>query len=319
MRVLFLAPKYMDLYKNILNELNRLDVETVFIEDVPQKYNYRFRYKHSVKESIRNILYYIKSLLYVNWREYWSDRLNSIDNLYFDKLFVINGFSYNKYLLETLRRFNNNIETYLYLWDNLYAYNFSYIINDFDHCYTLDFQDAVNKEKLNFLPAFWVPSDSLFEDKSKYDVFMIGTNHDDRYLIATSVIKQIKKNGLTCFIKLVDKNLPEDEIITHKFFPTVEYLKLMRQSRCVLDTERPSQTGPTVRLVWALSLGKKIISTNAHMKEMPFYNPNQICIIDRNSPQLDIDFINNEVQIEISDYIQNLRVDNWISKVLNIE
>lgn len=317
MRVLFIAPRYMDLYKNIINELNNQSIEVVYVEDRPQKYNYRFRYKHTFKERIRNLLYCFLTSLTVNWKKYWKEQLKDIDNLYFDKLFVINGFSYNKSLLKLLRSYNKQITTSLYLWDNLYAYNFLYIIKDFDNCFTLDFKDSSNIQKLNFLPAFWVQSDERSEADLMYDVFMVGTNHDDRYKIAFNAISQLKENGKTYFIKLVDKNQPEDDIITHKFFPTVDYLNLMNQSRCILDTERPSQTGPTVRLVWALSLGKKIISTNGYMINMPFYDPKQISIIDRNNPKLDFKFIDSKTHLETSDYIIGLRIDNWIKTVLN--
>lgn len=316
MRVLFLAPKYMDLYVNVLDELNRLGVEVVFIEDKPHKYNFRFGYTHSLKARLRNLVYYFYNLFSVNWKKYWDEKLQPLDDLYFDKLFVINGFSYHNCLLRKLKAINKSIDTRLYLWDNLYAYNFSYIIKDFNECYTLDYKDALDCKKLSFLPAFWVKKKDERNNKIEYDVFMIGTNHDDRYYIASSIIKQLKNNNLSYCIKLVDNQLPEDEIIIHSFFPTEQYLNLMDQSRCILDTERPSQTGPTVRLVWALALGKRIISTNAYMRDMPFYNPNQICIIDRKTPTVDANFISNNKPVEFSEYIESLRIDNWIRTVL---
>ena len=316
MRVLFLAPKYMDLYKNVLLEMKYHGLDVTFIEDKPLRYNYRFRYKHSLKEKVRNLLYRILSTIKTDYKEYWDNQLETLENLYFDVLFVINGFSYNRCLLESLRSYNKKIKTRLYLWDNYYAYNFDYIISDFEKCYSLDYKDSTTIKKIEFLPSFWVANSSLEDKHNKYDVFMIGTNHDDRFFIASNIIAQLKNNNRSYYIKLIDKNLPEDEIISHSFYPTKEYLELMQESKCVLDTERPSQTGPTVRLIWALSLGKKIISTNEYIKKMPFYDSRQIEIIDRKNPQINIDFITEECNVNISEYINDLRIDKWLDKIL---
>lgn len=315
-RVLFVAPTYMGLYKNILDEMQSQGLEVVFIEDKELKYNYRYRYKHTIKEKIRNIIFFFLDRIKNNKRKLWEDNLRDINNLYFDTLFVINGFSYHKCLLKKLRRYNKSIKTRLYLWDNLYAYDFSYVIRDFDKCYTLDYIDSVKSQKLAFLPSFWVDNDKEDNESLSYDVFMIGTNHDDRFFIVTEIIKQLKKSGNTYLIKLIDKKLPEDEIITHDFLPTREYTSLMKKSRCILDTERPSQSGPTVRLIWALALGKKIISTNSYMREMPFYNPSQILIIERKKPMVNVDFVNDKTPLPNSDYINELRIDRWLNTVL---
>lgn len=316
MRILLLAPTYMGLYKHIENELTRQGHNVLFVEDKPLKFNYRFSHRRNIKIGCLNKIFKLLSKIFVDYNAYWDEKFDSFGSLYFDCLFVVNGFSYDKHLLERLREFNKNIKTRLYLWDNLHAYDFSYIVNDIESCYTLDFLDSKNFEKMKFLPAFWVDEKITGKQDKRYDVFLIGTNHDDRYFIAKRIIEQLDKCGFTYFIKLIDKYKKENDIITHKFYPTKEYLKLMMSSRCILDTERQTQTGPTVRLIWSLALGKKIISTNAYMKEMPFYNPSQILIVDRKNPVISEDFIRQERVFDLSEYIKSLRIDNWVNIVL---
>ena len=306
----------MGLCKHIENELIRKGHEVLFVEDKPLKFNYRFSHRHNIKIGFLNKIFKLLSKIFVDYNAYWDEKLNSIGDLKFDFLFVVNGFSYDKHLLERLREYNRNIKTRLYLWDNLNAYDFSYIVNDVDACYTLDFLDSRNVEKMQFLPAFWVDDKTIEKQEKRYDVFLIGTNHDDRYFIAKKVIEQLDKYGFTYLIKLIDKYKKEDSIITHKFYPTKEYLELMMSSQCILDTERQTQTGPTVRLIWSLALGKKIISTNVYMKEMPFFNPEQILIIDRKNPVINEDFIRQEKVFLPSEYINSLRIDNWVNIVL---
>lgn len=59
----------------------------------------------------------------------------------------------------------------------------------------------------------------------------------------------------------------------------------------VLDINHPRQTGLTMRTFEVLGAGCKLITTNAHIKEYPFYNTNNIFIIDRNNPHIEKAFI----------------------------
>ena len=316
MRILLLAPKYMGLCYNIYEELTHQGNEVVYIEDKPLRFDYRFNYHHTFVEKTKNRVYKFLRDRFIDLKKYWNQRLREYDNLFFDVFFVVNGFSYDTSLLLLLRKYNADIKTRLYLWDNLYVYDFNYIIKDFENCFTLDYLDGLRNEKLTFMPAFWTDAINGENPTAVYDVFMVGTNHDDRARIVKKVIKQLHGNHFSYFIKLVDKYRPENRLYTHRIYSTKEYLKLMNQSRCILDTERPSQTGPTVRMIWALALGKKIISTNECLKQMIIYNPEQILIIDRNNPKIDCEFVKSEKYFSPNNYVMGLRIDNWVKTIL---
>lgn len=83
----------------------------------------------------------------------------------------------------------------------------------------------------------------------------------------------------------------KNEIAMESIIPPAEYAEIMRHTACVLDMDRSSQSGITPRVIWALAMGKKIIPTNRNLLRAPFYTPEQIFIIDRESPVIDIDFI----------------------------
>jgi len=89
----------------------------------------------------------------------------------------------------------------------------------------------------------------------------------------------------------------------------------MINSTCILDTDRPTQTGTTPRVIWALALGKKIVSTNTNLLRLPFYDDKQIKIIDRSNPIIDIDFINEPFEKKNADYLIELRIDNWVKQL----
>lgn len=92
----------------------------------------------------------------------------------------------------------------------------------------------------------------------------------------------------------------------------------MLQSRCILDTDRESQSGTTPRLIWALAMGKKVITTNKNITRMSFYDKEKILIIDRRNPVLDMNFINSPVSGTcMSKDLQNVRIDNWCKSIIS--
>ena len=91
----------------------------------------------------------------------------------------------------------------------------------------------------------------------------------------------------------------------------------MKESDVILDTDRATQTGTTPRVIWALALGKRVVSTNSHLKEMPFYDEKCISIIDRDYPKLDVGFISGEKNEAVRNtYIESLRIDIWLDNFL---
>lgn len=125
-----------------------------------------------------------------------------------------------------------------------------------------------------------------------------------------------KTGGVSCFFKILDKSLPVDEIIIHEPIDINRVNEIMLASKCVLDTDRETQTGTTPRLIWALALGKKVITTNKNVRRMPFYNPQYISIIDRENPQLDWNFIEADLPHVINPEIEKLRIDLWVKNFI---
>lgn len=120
-------------------------------------------------------------------------------------------------------------------------------------------------------------------------------------------------------LNIIDISLPEDGIITHKKIPLPEVVDLIKQSHCILDTDRESQTGTTPRLIWALAMNKKIITTNKNIVNFWFYDPSQILIIDRNNPEISDDFLFSELNENVSqDRIESLRIDKWLDQLITI-
>lgn len=63
-------------------------------------------------------------------------------------------------------------------------------------------------------------------------------------------------------------------------------------------------------------MNKIIITTNQYIKHMPFYNPQNILIIDRDNPQIDLDFLKSKSIQTIHPEIKKLRIDYWVKQIL---
>lgn len=97
--------------------------------------------------------------------------------------------------------------------------------------------------------------------------------------------------------------------------PIDETNNIIARSECILDTDIDYQAGPTPRLIWALALGKKVVTTNKNIVKIPFYNNKNIFIIDRRNPIINPNFITSKAD-DMSSVMEKYRIDNWVKILL---
>ena len=342
MRILLFVDPYLNLYKPIERELFRQghDVRT-FLD--PEKFGSS---SFMFPKNFRALKKYLRLLCQglVSAKRYWKRELRQLDifNETYDILFVINGVSFHPIIIEHLQQFNPRLKVSLYVWDNAKGYDFFHFLPFVHKAFTFDFDDAKRREGVEFLPFYWT-EDCQRKIDIKYDVSIIGSNHHGRLEIVEKIAKQLKERGMRFYFKIyifeckVTRNpivwmfkRKRLETITNDYrkqldspyttkerISPLEVENIIASSNCILDTDNPNQTGTTPRVIWALAASKKIISTNTNLKDMPFYNPNQISFINRENPVIDWDFLElpNEER-HLSPYIENLRIDKWVRNFL---
>ena len=343
MRILLLAPDYLNLYKYIESELTSNGHIVVCLKDKILPFD-SYHTPYTFKKRLKGMYNELQG----KYEKYWDELFYLNEELLepFDLLFVINGCSFHYHLLELLRKINSKIRSSLYLWDTCKYYDYMRNVRFFDVVKTFDLDDSNIIGKDSFLPFFWIPS-LVNKDKIVWDVFSIGSHHDGRYEIFRKIKNQcdelglkanlkiyveliketesirrniIKANKKNDFATLTDINISlgkkNDEIITYQRMLIDEVNENIIKSSCIVDTDRDTQTGTTPRVIWALAYGKKIISTNENLIRMPFYNKNQIMIISRNNPFLDKEFIIKGGEFERAPFIDQLRIDRWIKNFI---
>jgi hypothetical protein len=339
MKIFFLTQFYFDLHKPILAELEKQGHEVFLVQDKelpldPYRTNEKPLFKF-IKRTLRRIL----NLEVRYWKR--EIRNNSNYSKKYDLFLCVLGQSFHPYLLNYLRKNNQNIKTSLYLWDTIKLYDFLRYEDCFDKIQTFDLDDAEKCERAELLPSYWFSSSPR---DIKYKLFVVGSDHDDRIDIVSKVYQQLEAANYPSFIKVIIKE-PLPLPFIKRFFrlgltqynkqmqewkskkalpytsedkiPVKDIVRYIDESECVLDTDMPIQTGATERVIWALARGKKVISTNSNLKRMPFYNGNQIKIIDRNNPVLDMDFLADDTKFPINSEIESLRIDKWVYRLIN--
>ena len=72
-----------------------------------------------------------------------------------------------------------------------------------------------------------------------------------------------------------------------------------------------------MRTIEMIGMNKKIITTNQTIKEYDFYNPNNICVIDRNNININTNFFDAQYE-PLSDQIYiKYSLEQWIKDILS--
>lgn len=134
--------------------------------------------------------------------------------------------------------------------------------------------DSSDAEKYNmyYYPQFYR---SFLEQKElvktyNCDFFFCGRDKGRRTLI-DYFQKRLAKFGKCKFI-IIPENNPD-------YFTYFDYLDVIKQAKVLCEICQEGQSGLTIRALEAVFHNKKLITTNANIKNMDFYNPSNILIL----------------------------------------
>ena len=272
---------------------------------------------------------------------YYYKKINELRHNQYDYILVIRGEYTTVGALKKLRATFKNAKMILYMWDGMHKQNTRGIEKKwgyYDKVYTFDRIDyETNKDKISFLPLYYygeyLPKDSKAPNSAefKYDVSFIGTGHTDRVKIIKSVMKQCKDNGkktfryifmphYLVFLKNKMMNLDFREVrrkdIHFEMLPFEKLYKIYADSQCIVDVENPRQHGLTMRSIETIGLRRKFITTNPDIVNYDFYNPNNILVIDRKNPVVDMEFFKKPYITLSNELYEKYSLKNWILTLL---
>lgn len=318
-KILYIAPQFFGYENEIRDELIRRGAMVDFLLDRPFSSPFlkaitRVRRQFVIGASDR----------------YYQTELSKLGHKDYDFVFVISGQTLSTKTLRDWRRRFKNAKFCLYMWDSFG--NRPWAIDNlalFDQCFTFDRNDS-SRYNIHFRPLFF---SSGFEGKlsttPKFDISFVGTTHTDRYAIISAITRQLSKKHTSIMYmflqakwvfwlyKLINPSFRSAKISEFKFQPLSksEVQTIFFNSKVILDIEHPRQTGLTMRTLETLGARKKLVTTNADVKKYDFYNPENICIIDRHESVLPDLFINTPYTDVPDEIYQKYRLSGWMDEI----
>lgn len=318
-KILFLAVRFFQYEKAIAQRLSELGAEVDFYDERPSNSNFA-----------KSVIRFNKKLYQSVINRYYQSIIQEIQDKKYDYFLLIKGEAVPAYFLEKVRALNPEIEMIYYNFDPLKEYpvlisNLKY----FDKKFTFERNDSI-RYGLSFRPLFYLDEyKSLMPNvhHSDYDIVFIGSAHTDRYIVGEQVKSIAEKLKLKYFFyyyamgkiafrirKIVDKELKQFDNRKLSFTKLSHHqiIDYYKRTKSVLDINKPFQEGLTIRTFEVLASGRKLITTNSDIKNYPFYNPNNVLILDRAHIELNQSFFKSEFEKIDDEVLYMMSLDSFI-------
>ncbi|OHE00545.1 MAG: hypothetical protein A2W82_07070 [Sulfurimonas sp. RIFCSPLOWO2_12_36_12] len=311
-RVLFIAPKFYNYHQHIIDFMESKNANVTFYsEDI---YTALYRILNKIFPFLAK---YLK-------QKYVDEMLHGITENLYDFVFVIRGGVLSPLVMDKLKQKLPNAKFIMYQWDSNKQSQYEDIIKYFDVIKTFDKQDAYNFN-IEYLPLYYSKEyESLKHHKSEklYDITFFGAYHSDRLTIIRFIEEfctlnhlefkyhlYITKMGLFRLFCLGIIKIKDIKYLKTYTVGMEEILNVYKHSLSVLDIELNIQNGLTMRTFEALGSGLKLITTNKNIINEPFYNEQNIIILDRNNFDISFDFFKNSFCDD--ENIKQYTFENW--------
>lgn len=316
--ILFFCVQTFSLHQQIADKLRTLGAHVTYYDERPKNNN------------ITKVIIRVKKELFSRRiNAYYKKILREVEQKRFDYMLVIRGEVVPEFFLREIKHKNPNLILIYYNWDSFKNTNHSVpLLHHYDRKFSFDPYDA--KEKgIAFRPLYFVDA---FRDLAKVkaidiDLLFLGTAHSDRYLISNQLKQHLEKNGLRMFCfyymhgriiyfikRLFERSFKTFDYkkLSFKSLTTEEILVLYARSNVILDINHPNQAGLTMRTFESVGAKKKLVTTNPEVLKMPFYNANNILVLDRDKMDIDLSFFKSQYVELDKEMYDRLSIDGWL-------
>ena len=204
----------------------------------------------------------------------WQKKLSKVDSI-----ILYNMSELLPALPEYLNKLNPNAKIVVYYWNSVKCSIKPSRIKGKCEVWSFDPEDC-KKYGMKFNHQYYFKSLlSGQENPVVNDIYFCGRDAGRGELLM-NLYHVFHDLGLSVCYQIVNPHyigIPDELKSPYRSYQEIrEYVS---QSRCLLEILKEGQTGATLRLMEALFFKKKIITTNASVKEEPFYSPQNIFII----------------------------------------
>lgn len=272
---------------------NKKDI--YFFNKISKKYNIEELYFLNTDKPLFKLLKKVKISILGKWK----NEINKYDK------FIIFESLYNEKVAKKIKRTKKEKKVIVYFW-NYIDDNNKYILNDknIDEFWTFDKNDA-KKYNMKYNPQFYTKNVKIQDEQNKYDVLFLGRPKTRKKDIV-DLEKKLKEEGIQTNFKIIEN---EKDYVSYD-----EYLKMIAESKCILDYNQEGQVGLSLRPMEALFLERKLITNNTDIKNYDFYNHDNIFILGEDNINEIKEFINKPYKKIDQDIIDYYDFDQWLNR-----
>lgn len=213
--------------------------------------------------------------------------------------------AFNIQLYKSILKMKSKENLILYYMNTIDDKN-KYLMNYFDNIYTFDSNDAI---KYNIKFKHTPYSDKIHCEKSNiyYDTLFLGRAKDRVNEIVN--LKDILDND-NLNNKFMVLDLDRSDIMLKEFLDYDDYLKLLMQSKCVIEINKSGQIGCSLRFLESLFFEKKIITNNHEIINDSFYRNENVYIIGKDKRNMKDFILSPYKKLDLN--LNELIFSNWI-------
>ena len=265
---------------------------------------------------------------------YYRRELSRLGDRNYSLAIIISGQTVSERTISRIARDNPSVRMILYMWDSLKnrpaaAGNFPL----FDRVLTFDRDDA-QRFDIQFRPLFYGAGFEAAETtKDRLDFSFIGTAHTDRYRVVSMIAQQAPptaKSVIYYFLhapwvffaqKVINPAFREAKLSDFSFasLPKREVWETFRRSNVIIDVEHPKQRGLTMRTIETFGAGKKLITTNADVRQYDLFDPSNMLVIDRTNPKVPVEFFETPPAPTDPTLRYKYSIRGWLDDILGSE
>lgn len=322
--VLLLAPKFFGYEFEIKKELENFGAKVIYFDERPKN---DFFTKAFIRLNLR-------SFISKRIEDYYKNIIETIKDENIDYLFLIDVETVTLNFIEKIINLNPNMKILTYFWDSVNNRKRSLeYLKYSNRFFSFDSKDVMINKRIEFLPLFYIKDyEDIANTKNEllYDICFIGTVHSDRYKIIKKIEEQVKKMNLKIYFYFYSpskilflfqklfkkdfKNIKWNDI-SFQSLDKSSVIDIINKSKSIIDIQHPDQTGLTMRTIEILGAKKKLFTTNLEIGKYDFYNRDNISILDRNNPKIDLEFFEKECKEVNHNIYKKYSIYQWLRTI----
>lgn len=284
-----------DSFENYYNE--RMKRKNIDISPV-----YRYNTGLLRKISVLWIQYFhfpIKGIWYGTWTKYIEE---------YDQIIVFDrilGFD----ILSYIHRKNPKARIIFWYW-NIAKKMIPDKYRKYCEVWSFDEKDCLKYNFRKNIQFYFEQSQLSTRNESTIDAFFVGRDKG-RYKQIKYLYDFLLSQNLKVDFRIVD-SVHNSELCINKPMNYEEIIRLIKNSKCIVEFTQQEQTGLSARALEALFFHKKLITNNINMQNEKMYSPDNVFILGKDSMDKLKEFINKPYHNCNENMEREYSYDTWV-------